>query len=70
MALLQEMSVTGGSFFINGSLSYAAQDSWVISDTVRNNVVFGKTYNHAQYSQTMESCAMVQVKFRIRYETF
>jgi ABC-type transport system involved in cytochrome bd biosynthesis fused ATPase/permease subunit len=34
---------------INGSMSLVTQKPWIINDTVRNNILFGKEFNRKKY---------------------
>lgn len=34
-----------------GGVAYAAQESWVQSDTIRNNITFGSPYDEVRYKQ-------------------
>lgn len=38
---------------INGSMSLVTQKPWIVNDTVRNNIVFGKEYNRKKYQQVI-----------------
>jgi len=35
----------------NGGIAYAAQESWVQNETIRNNILFGNTYDEERYYQ-------------------
>ena len=41
--------VGNASVFVNGSIAYASQVPWIMSDTIRNNILFGKPYNAKKY---------------------
>jgi len=34
---------------INGTISLVTQKPWIVNDTVRNNILFGKPYNKKKY---------------------
>lgn len=34
-----------------GGVAYAAQESWVQNDTIRENILFGSPYNESRYKQ-------------------
>ncbi|CRK89767.1 CLUMA_CG003444, isoform A [Clunio marinus] len=57
--LLGELSINTGNVFIKGDISYASQDSWLFSDTVRNNILFGLPYDKTRYQETIKHCALI-----------
>ncbi|EAR99949.2 ABC transporter family protein (macronuclear) [Tetrahymena thermophila SB210] len=63
-ALLGEMEVQGGenSFQkmvqINGSISLCTQDPWILQDTVKENIIFGQSYDSIRYKQVLQVCSL------------
>jgi ABC-type transport system involved in cytochrome bd biosynthesis fused ATPase/permease subunit len=50
-AILGEMKNAGGSkVVLNGKVAYASQKPFIISGTVRNNILFGAAFNHKKYN--------------------
>lgn len=41
-----------------GGVAYAAQESWVLSETVKENIIFGNPYDEARYKQVIHDCAL------------
>ncbi|KAI0746563.1 P-loop containing nucleoside triphosphate hydrolase protein [Daedaleopsis nitida] len=64
MALLGEMHYipAGPDSFISlpreGGVAYAAQESWVQNDTIKNNIIFGAPFDEVRYKQVLEQCAL------------
>ncbi|CAL1702786.1 unnamed protein product [Somion occarium] len=64
MALLGEMHriPTGPHSFINlprqGGVAYHAQESWVLNETIRDNILFGAPYDEHRYNTVLEQCAL------------
>ncbi|KAI9233433.1 MAG: hypothetical protein BYD32DRAFT_465341 [Podila humilis] len=58
-ALLGEMYRYSGTVRSHGSLAYVAQSAWILNDTVRNNILFGRPYDKERYLNTVRSCALV-----------
>ncbi|KAM5539772.1 hypothetical protein V8D89_006585 [Ganoderma adspersum] len=64
MALLGEMHYipAGPDSFVNlpreGGVAYAAQESWVQNDTIKNNIVFGAPFNEVRYKKVLKQCAL------------
>lgn len=42
-----------------GFLSYCAQTPWVVNDTLRGNILFGREFDEERYKQIIEACALV-----------
>lgn len=49
--LLKELPVISGNMRVNGTISYACQESWLFPATVRENILFGLPYEPARYKQ-------------------
>ncbi|EIW53706.1 multidrug resistance-associated ABC transporter [Trametes versicolor FP-101664 SS1] len=64
MALLGELHYipSGPDSFVSlpreGGIAYAAQESWVQNDTIRNNIVFGATFDQTRYDKVIDQCAL------------
>ena len=56
--LLGELEPLKGSVDIVGSLGYAAQDPWVFSGTVRENILFGREFDKDWFQQVMDACCL------------
>lgn len=39
-------------------IAYAAQESWVQNDTIRDNIVFGATYDEERYKAVLHQCGL------------
>lgn len=53
------MHKLSGSYYINGSVSYAAQQAWIQNATVKDNILFGNKPDEVLYRQVIEACALV-----------
>ncbi|KAJ6612652.1 P-loop containing nucleoside triphosphate hydrolase protein [Mycena sp. CBHHK59/15] len=64
MALLGEMHFvpsSPGSWFNlprDGGVAYAAQESWVLNETIRDNILFGAEYDEERYKKVIYQCAL------------
>ncbi|GFZ04617.1 multidrug resistance-associated protein 11 [Actinidia rufa] len=56
--ILGEMRLINGSIHSSGSIAYAPQVPWILSGTLRDNVLFGKVYNPLRYSDVLQACAL------------
>uniref|UniRef100_A0A8H8CHL8 P-loop containing nucleoside triphosphate hydrolase protein n=1 Tax=Psilocybe cubensis TaxID=181762 RepID=A0A8H8CHL8_PSICU len=64
MALLGEMHYIPSSMdsWYNlpreGGVAYAAQESWVQNQTIRENILFGSSYDEIRYQKVINQCAL------------
>ncbi|KAI0767285.1 P-loop containing nucleoside triphosphate hydrolase protein [Fomes fomentarius] len=64
MALLGEMHAipSGPDSFVSlpraGGVAYAAQESWVLSETIMDNILFGSPYDETRYNEVIKQCAL------------
>ncbi|GJE99674.1 multidrug resistance-associated ABC transporter [Phanerochaete sordida] len=64
MALLGEMHRVplNGEAWANlpreNGVAYAAQESWVLSDTIKENILFGSQYDEDRYKKVIHQCAL------------
>ncbi|KAL1726027.1 P-loop containing nucleoside triphosphate hydrolase protein [Schizophyllum commune] len=64
LALLGEMKYapTSSSSWINlprdAGVAYAAQESWVQNDTIKENILFGAPFDSERYEQVLHQCAL------------
>nr|CAD7574939.1 unnamed protein product [Timema californicum] len=58
-AMLGELSIRSGSCVVNGKISYACQEPWVFGSTIRQNIVFGSTFNKTRYDEVLRVCALL-----------
>ena len=43
---------------INGKISYSPQKSWILNDTVRNNIIFHNTFDEQKYNKIVDICQL------------
>ncbi|KAG1657838.1 ABC transporter C family member 3 [Nymphon striatum] len=58
--ILKEMNVNNGSLRVEGKVAYACQQSWIFSDTVKNNIIFGSEFNPKKYRKVIEACCLLK----------
>ena len=46
--------------FFQGSIAYVPQLAWIHNATLRDNILFGKNYNHSKYDRILEACELKQ----------
>jgi ATP-binding cassette subfamily C (CFTR/MRP) protein 4 len=59
-AILKELSLSSGSILVGGSVSYASQEPWLFTASVRQNILFGQPMDRNRYRQVVRVCALEQ----------
>lgn len=57
-AILKELPLCCGTMGINGSLSYAGQEAWIFSSTVRQNIIFDQSMDRTRYEKVVKYTAL------------
>lgn len=57
--LLGEMPIKNGLTTLFGTVSYACQQPWLFTGTVRNNILFGQVYDKRRYNEVIKCCALL-----------
>lgn len=42
----------------DGGVSYAAQESWCMSESIKRNIIFGEPYDAERYQNVIKACAL------------
>jgi len=59
-AILGEITLTEGQIKLNGKVSYASQETWVFGASIRQNILFGQSYERHRYQKVIKACALVR----------
>nr|XP_007990560.2 ATP-binding cassette sub-family C member 11 [Chlorocebus sabaeus] len=57
-AILGEMNLLEGSVGVQGSLAYVPQQAWIVSGSIRENILMGDPYDKARYLQVLHCCSL------------
>ncbi|KAJ4815042.1 Multidrug Resistance associated Protein 1 [Rhynchospora pubera] len=57
-SILGEMGVTEGNIGSYGSISYVPQVPWILSGTLRHNILLGEAFDAGRYREVLQSCAL------------
>ncbi|KAK8759790.1 hypothetical protein V5799_028948 [Amblyomma americanum] len=56
--LLGDMERIDGTVNVQGSVAYVAQEAWIQSGTVRDNILFRRKMEWGRYNSTLHQCAL------------
>lgn len=58
LAIMKEIIIKSGSIDINGTISYASQESWTWNASIRDNITFGQEFDIKRYKKVLEVTAL------------
>lgn len=56
--ILKELAVKSGRMEVVGTISFASQEPWLFSGSVRQNILFGNEYEEERYEKIVDVCAL------------
>ncbi|KIK60287.1 hypothetical protein GYMLUDRAFT_73760 [Collybiopsis luxurians FD-317 M1] len=56
--IIGDMTRKEGEVLVRGTIAYAPQNPWVLSATVRENILFAHEYDETFYNLVIEACAL------------
>lgn len=59
-AIIGEMTRCEGEVILSGSIAYAPQSPWIMSASVRENILFSHEFDETFYNLVVEACALGQ----------
>lgn len=57
-ALLGELPIENGEMQVNGTISYASQEPWLFTGSVRQNILFGESLDEERYMRVINACSL------------
>jgi ATP-binding cassette subfamily C (CFTR/MRP) protein 4 len=57
-AILRELPLIEGTVEVGGTISYASQEPWMFTGSVRQNILFGEPFERERYNQVVRVCAL------------
>ncbi|KAF0692848.1 hypothetical protein As57867_016063, partial [Aphanomyces stellatus] len=58
-AIMGEMTQTQGTTGVYGSIAYASQEAWIQQMSVRDNILFGASFDSAKYTRVVDACGLL-----------
>lgn len=62
MMILGELVPTKGKIKHSGRISFSPQNSWIMPGTIRDNILFGLTYDEYRYTSVIKACQLEEVQ--------
>ncbi|KAJ2075387.1 ATP-binding cassette glutathione S-conjugate transporter ycf1 [Coemansia sp. S155-1] len=59
LAMCSEVEMTQGTGRLVGKIAYLEQQPWIMNDTLRANVLFGREYDEDYYWKVLSTCALI-----------
>ncbi|KAL2242765.1 UNVERIFIED_CONTAM: ABC transporter C family member 13 [Sesamum indicum] len=56
--VLGETRLMNGSVYLTGSRAYVPQVPWILSGTIRDNILLGKDYDQKRYTEILQACSL------------
>uniref|UniRef100_A0A671NS08 CF transmembrane conductance regulator n=1 Tax=Sinocyclocheilus anshuiensis TaxID=1608454 RepID=A0A671NS08_9TELE len=61
MTILGELVPSSGKIRHSGRISYSSQTTWIMPGTIRDNILFGLTYDEYRYKSVVKACQLEEV---------
>ncbi|KAJ2441459.1 ATP-binding cassette glutathione S-conjugate transporter ycf1, partial [Coemansia sp. RSA 2424] len=58
LAMCSEVEMTQGIGRLVGKIAYLEQQPWIMNDTLRANILFGREYDEEYYWKVLNACAL------------
>ncbi|RZC38301.1 multidrug resistance-associated protein, partial [Asbolus verrucosus] len=65
--ILKELPCIKSEFEVGGTISYASQEPWLFSGTIRQNILFGSSFNMNKYQTIIAVCGLEEDLFSFPY---
>ncbi|CAH8381102.1 unnamed protein product [Eruca vesicaria subsp. sativa] len=59
-SILGEIQKLRGTVRVSGKQAYVPQTPWILTGTIRDNILFGSIYESEKYERTVKACALVK----------
>jgi len=58
LTILKEMHMESGSLLVKGSIAYIEQEPWIISSSVKDNIILNKPYDKEWFDSVVNACCL------------
>ncbi|XP_059833182.1 ATP-binding cassette sub-family C member 5-like [Hypanus sabinus] len=57
-AVLGQLILLEGTVAVRGTFAYVAQQAWLFNASLRDNILFGKSYEEEKYNNVLDACCL------------
>lgn len=61
MSLLGELENYTGKIDVKGKIAYIAQQPWIFTASIRQNILFGNAYDKEKFDRVVKACSLQKV---------
>ncbi|XP_061690972.1 ATP-binding cassette sub-family C member 5 isoform X1 [Syngnathoides biaculeatus] len=58
-ALLGQMTLLEGNVAASGGFAFVSQQAWILNESLKENILFGKDFEQDKYNAILEACCLV-----------
>ncbi|XP_039623577.1 multidrug resistance-associated protein 5-like [Polypterus senegalus] len=58
-AILGQMTLTEGTLAVSEGISYAAQQPWILNESLKENILFGEDFHEDRYNAVLDGCCLL-----------
>lgn len=58
-ALLGQMTLLEGNIAVCGGFAYVSQQAWILNDSLKENILFGNSYDPVKYNAVLDACCLL-----------
>uniref|UniRef100_A0A8C8RK61 Cystic fibrosis transmembrane conductance regulator n=1 Tax=Pelusios castaneus TaxID=367368 RepID=A0A8C8RK61_9SAUR len=66
MLIMGELEPSDGKIKHSGRISFSPQVSWIMPGTIKENIIFGVSYDEYRYKSVIKACQLEEVSFKIK----
>jgi ATP-binding cassette subfamily C (CFTR/MRP) protein 4 len=59
LCILKEIPIVSGGVYVRGQISYSSQEPWIFSGSIRQNILFGETFDQKRLTNVLEVCSLL-----------
>ncbi|KAJ3394353.1 Canalicular multispecific organic anion transporter 1, partial [Chytriomyces hyalinus] len=59
-SLICELKCNRGTVTFAGNVGYTPQQAWIVNETVKENILFGRPFDAKRYQQVVDACCLTQ----------